>query len=386
MTLMNIDLPNVRHLAAFAATVRHGKVTAAADAIALTQPALTQAIAHLEHRLDCRLFDREPGGMRPTQAALLLAPRAEHAMALIGSPRVTSTQIRAFLALARKGSYAEAAEHLGLATASVHRAIADLSLALGERLVERRGRRVSLTRKGEARARSFGLAMAELRSGFAEVAEWRGKEGGRIVIGAMPLSRARWLPRAILAFAQARPGIAIAVIEGSYTELVGPLRDGEIDLLLGALRPEAQIPDLVQSPAFLDRPQIVMRSGHPLARGDDFPAVDLGAHPWILPSADTQLREYWRAMMTAARYTVPDVAIECGSVLTIRELLLETDMLSLLSPDQLRVEIEAGLIAYAAPPHPIERTIGITTRRDWRPTPAQGTMLSILAGEAQDTS
>lgn len=382
---MSLDLLNVRHLAAFAATVRHGTVTAAADAIALTQPALTQAIAHLEQRLDCRLFDREPAGMRPTAPALLLAPRAEHALALIGSPRVTSTQVRAFLALARKGSYAEAAEHIGVATASIHRAVADLSLALGERLVERRGRHVSLTRKGEARARSFGLAMAELRSGFAEVAEWQGQSGGRIVIGAMPLSRARWLPRAILAFARRRPGLPIAVIEGSYTELVGPLRDGDIDMLLGALRPDAQIPDLVQSPAFIDRPQIAMRRGHPLAGNGNIAPDDLARYPWVLPSSDTPLHAYWREMMTASERT-PDVAIECGSVLTIRELLLETDMLTLLSPDQLRVEIEAGLHICAAPPRPIERTIGVTTRRDWRPTPAQREMLGLLAAEAENIS
>src|SRR3546814_18914922 len=76
-----------------------------------------------------RLFDREPGGMRPTEPALLLAPRAEVALAMIGSPRITATQVRAFLALARKASYTEAASQLEVAPASLHRAVADLSVA-----------------------------------------------------------------------------------------------------------------------------------------------------------------------------------------------------------------------------------------------------------------
>ncbi|HCO46729.1 MAG TPA: LysR family transcriptional regulator, partial [Erythrobacter sp.] len=42
--------------------------------------------------------------------------------------------------LARTGSYSAAAQLAGVAPASLHRAVADLSLALGERLVERRGR------------------------------------------------------------------------------------------------------------------------------------------------------------------------------------------------------------------------------------------------------
>jgi len=379
---MTSYIPNIRHLAAFAATMRAGSVTAAAEEISLTQPALTQAITRLERELDCQLFDREPGGMRPTAPALLLAPRAERALSLVGSSRVTATQVRAFLALSRKGSYTEAATQLGVAPASLHRAVADLSLALGERLVERRGRHLALTRKGEVRSRNFGLAMAELRSGFAEVAEWLGKAGGRIVIGAMPLSRARWLPQAIVTFREQRPDVELAIIEGGHAELSGPLRDGEIDFLLGALRHDHDLGDLMQEIAFVDRPQIAMRSAHPIAKSKTVSTDDLGKYQWVLPATDTPLRNYWRGMMEATGQ-VPRVPVECGSVITIRELLLETDMLTLLSPDQLRVEIESGLHVTSPPPVMIERVIGITTRRDWRPTPAQRSMLEILKENSQ---
>src|SRR3546814_16326852 len=138
--------------------------------------------------------------MGPTEPALLVAPGAEVALAMVGAPRITATQFRAFLARARKASYTEAASQLEVAPASLHRAVADLSVALGERLVERRGRHLALTRKGEARARCFGLAMAELRSGLTEVSAWLGKAGGRLVIGPLPLSRARWLPQAPISF------------------------------------------------------------------------------------------------------------------------------------------------------------------------------------------
>ncbi len=375
---MSIQPPNIRHLAAFAATVRHGSVTRAARAVNLTQPALTQAIARFERDLDCALFEREPGGMRPTEPALLLAPRAEAALARIGSPRVTATQMRAFLALARGGSYSTAAERTGLSAASLHRAVNDLSVALGERLVERRGRHLALTRKGESRVRNFGLAMAEIRSGLSEVANWLGQAGGRIVIGAMPLSRARWLPRAILAFTRQFPTVDISVVEGSHSELVGPLRDGDIDFLLGALRQDEDLEDLDQSPVFEDRPRLAMRRDHPLASKPETEARDLMAYAWALPPTNTPLRGYWEAMVREAGGEPPHVGIECGSVLTIRELLLETDMLTLLSPDQLRVEIDAGLLVSRAPPSPVRRIIGITSRRDWHPTAQQREMVQTL--------
>lgn len=385
--MMDQRLPNIRHLAAFAATVEHGSVTRAADKIGLTQPALTQAISRLETDLGCQLFEREPGGMRPTEPALLLAPRVESAIARIGSNRVTATQMRAFIALAQAGSYAAAAERTGLTSASLHRAVADLSLAVSERLVERRGRHLTLTRKGERRARDFGLALAEIRSGYAEVSAWLGKAGARIAIGAMPLSRARWLPRAILVFKERNPHIDITIVEGSHSELAGPLRDGEIDFLLGALRDEAGLDDLRQQTVFEDRPRIIMRSGHPLAARSTSPDTsDLARYPWVLPNPQTPLYGYWKDMMSHDRRQPPHVTIECGSVLTVRELLLETDMLTLLSTDQVRVEIEAGMLVARDTPTPVLRTIGITTRKDWRPTHSQQQMIDILCDIGRNIS
>lgn len=369
---------NIRHFAAFAATVRHGSVTRAARAVNLTQPALTQAIARLEAELGCALFERGASGMTPTEPARLLAPRAEAAIAHVGSPRVTGTQLRAFLALARAGSYAGAAEATGLSAASLHRAVADLAVALGQRLVDKRGRSILLTPQGERRARGFGLAMAELRAGLAEVAAWQGKAAGRIVVGAMPLSRARWLPETILRFHGLHPGVAIAVVEGSHAELAGPLRDGEIDLMLGALRDGALLEDLAQEPVFEDRPQLVMRSGHPLLQSEKPMGAQLAAFPWILPARDTPLRRYWEAMMRSAGAEPPDVGIECGSVLTVRQLLLGSDALTLLSPAQLAVELEAGVLATLPTPAPVLRRIGITTREGWRPTAPQAAFVALL--------
>jgi LysR family transcriptional regulator of gallate degradation len=367
---------NIRHFAALAATVRHGSLTRAARAVNLTQPALTQAIAGLEASLGVTLFDRSAQGMAATEPALLIAPRAEAAIAHIGSPRVTGTQLRALLALARAGSYAGAAEVTGLSSASLHRAVADLQVALGQRLVDRRGQHVGLTQAGHRRARGFSLAMAELRSGLDEIAAWAGKAAGRIIVGAMPLSRARWLPAAMLRFVAEHPGVDLSVVEGSHAELSGPLRDGEIDLMLGALREGAEVDGLEQTPVFEDRPALVMRSGHPLAKGEI--GAGLADFPWILPGAETPLRRHWETMMVGFGAVVPHVGIECGSTMTIRQLLLHGDGLTLLSPQQVAVELDAGLLVARDLPGVFARRIGITTRTGWRPTAAQAAFVALL--------
>ena len=385
---MKEDHLNIRHLMAMTAVVRSGSISAAARSVNLTQPAITQGIAKLEAQLGASLFDRLAGGMAPTPAARLLVSRADNALRLIGSKHATAAQIRAFVALARTGSYAAAALSTGLAEASLHRAVADLSLAMGSRLVDRRGRGVMLTRRGTEIARNFRLALAELRSAIAEIAALRGLEVGQIVIGAMPLSRARLLPNAIAAFYRQHPEVDLAIAEGSHAELIGPLRDGDIDFMIGALREPSPGADLHQMPLFDDRPVILARPGHPLvARQGQLKPVDLLSYPWIVAAEGTPLRTLWRRMFESVPVIPPHVPIECGSVITIRQLVVQTDFLTVLSPDQVAVELEAGwLVKLGDAPGDVRRTIGITCRADWRPTPMQERFITDLTQQARYVS
>ncbi len=371
---------NSRHLRAMVAIVATGRISSAARAVNLTQPAVTQGLAKLEAQIGLTLFDRRADGMIPTDAAHILAPRAEAALQRIGRGHATGAQIRAFLAVADAGSYAAAATATGLSEASLHRAVGDLSVGIGQRLVERRGRGIALTARGLAVARDFRLALVELRSGIAELAALHGREVGRIVIGAMPLSRARLLPQAIGLFHARHPQVDLTIVEGSHAELVGPLRDGEIDLMVGALRAEA--PDgIAQRPLFEDRPIIIGRAGHPLvARGGTVDARDLASYPWIVPAPGTPLYALWASMFAAAGVAAPHVPIECGSVIMVRQILVGSDFLTLLSTDQVRVELEAGWLAAIGPvPGDVGRTIGISTRDDWRPTALQRRFIETLA-------
>jgi DNA-binding transcriptional LysR family regulator len=381
---MRLSDLNLRHLQAMVAISATGSVSSAARQVNLTQPAITQGLAKLEKQIGEPLFARYPDGMEPTEAARILAPRADAVLRLIASSRVTGPQMRAFIALARHGSYAAAAAATAIREPSLHRAVADLSLGLGHRLVERRGRGIALTPRGLAVARRLRLAEAELQSALSELAALRGRETGRIAVGAMPLSRARLIPNAIAAFHKAHPQAEVVIAEGSHAELLGPLRDGEIDLMVGALRDPSPGSDLVQHELFVDRPVILGRSGHPLAGGRTARSSQLARYDWVVPSEGTPLRAQWRQMFEAAGLEPPRVAIECGSVIIVRQLLVQSDFLTLLSPDQVAVELEAGWLTRLgrAPGNP-SRTIGFTTRAEWRPTPLQRRFVEELTREAK---
>jgi len=82
----------------------------------------------------------------------------------------------------------------------------------------------------------------------------------------------------------------------------------------------------------------------------------------------------------------PPVWIECGSVLTIRELLVGSDALTLLSPSPLAAELADGMVRMIPPPAPVERLIGLPHRAGGQPTEAQAAFLTILreVGRTQD--
>jgi LysR family transcriptional regulator, regulator for genes of the gallate degradation pathway len=376
LSVMNIWDFNLRHLRAASSTARLGSISAAAQAIHISQPAITQALTKLENQLGQRLFERRPDGMVPTQAAHLFAFRIEAALRHIASTRVTMAQLRALIALADAGSYAGASSATGLAQPSLHRAIADLSLALKRLLVERRGKGVALTEQGRKVVRTFRLARAELEAGLSELAALSGLETGRITIGAMPLSRARLLPTVIAAFHRAHPEFSINIIEGAYHELIEPLRDGAIDIMVGALRDPLAGDDIEQRPLFEDRPVVIGRKHHPLR---DPSLAALAEYLWIVPAPGTPLRVQWERMFGDAGLPLPAVPIECGSVMMIRQILLDSDFLTLLSPDQVVVELEAGWLRHIAEvPEGLTRTIGVTTRAGWRATAMQAAFLKML--------
>ncbi len=67
-------------LAAFVAAVEAHSVHGAADALALTQSAVTKRLQRLEQRLAVRLLDRSRAGVRPTAAGEALYPDAKQAL------------------------------------------------------------------------------------------------------------------------------------------------------------------------------------------------------------------------------------------------------------------------------------------------------------------
>src|SRR6188472_3892629 len=79
-----------RRLLTFREVAHRGSFSRAAEALSLTQPAVSQQLAALERQLGARLLDRGPGGVTPTALGAVLL---DHADALADRLALAGTQL-----------------------------------------------------------------------------------------------------------------------------------------------------------------------------------------------------------------------------------------------------------------------------------------------------
>jgi LysR family transcriptional regulator, regulator for genes of the gallate degradation pathway len=401
------EFPNLRHLRAFREVARFRGVSAASDAVALSQPAITQAISRLETRLGVSLFKRLSSGMVLTDPGSLFVARIGRMLDQLelgvseaqnrqgnrqakGFARferlLTAAQLRALIALAEARNFSIAARNTGLSQPSIHRAARDLERLAGFRMFRVSPQGISLTEPAQLLARRVRLAAAELQQGLYEIKAWKGQDSTRITIGAMPLARTRILPRASHAILKQCPGIQLRTIEGPYAELLRGLRFGEIDFLIGALRDPVPAPDVMQEPLLTDRLAVVSRADHPLAQRQNLKISDTLDYPWIAPPKVSPTGQYLCSVLNIDALPETPVRLVTSSLILLRGMLLEGEYLTILSRHQIRHELDQGLlVALPVTLKGSKRPIGLTFRADWQPTATQELLLDHLRQEAKES-
>lgn len=388
---------NLRHLRLFVAVADLKSLTLASEHWHISQPAVTQAINKLERETGGRLFERSRNGLFLTPRGEVLEWRVRRAFALLDpaldeiSPRLrlslSFAQLQALIAVSESENFTLAARRLALAQPTVHRAVTQVEREAARSLFERTSFGILPTRLCQALVQAARLAIYELDQSEAELATFSGDEAGTIVIGVMPLARSVLLPRALARFRSEQPTYPVRIYDGPYDELLGALRRGTVDFLIGALRDPAPIGDIVQTRLFDDRLALLARPDHPLAGRDMISVDELLAYPFVVPRQGTPTRTQFETIFRTAGREPPHRLIESGSLVLMRELLAESDHLGCLSRHQSQRECDRGLLtALSFPSDHLLRPIGLTCRANWRPTPVQSLMLRLIEAEGAKVS
>lgn len=144
--------------------------------------------------------------------------------------------LRHFAALASGGTLTAAARRLGVDHATVARRIASLEQELGARLVDRRGKRLTLTPAGEQVAAMAGQMAAQAVAIERAASGERSEVVGEVTISAPPAFAAAMLAEPIVRLRREHPELLIRVLaENRYSSL--GQREADIAIRFG--RPTA---------------------------------------------------------------------------------------------------------------------------------------------------
>ena len=364
--------------------------------MAVSQPALTQAIHKLEAQLGEALFERSATGVFPTEAGRILVTRIDKALGHLASAeraldikprlgrRATTTQMHALIAVVQAVSMSLAARRMGISQPSVHRAVRDLEKLTGCALFLRVPHGVEPTRQARELSRAASLAFSEIRQGLASIREQRGLMDGQVRVGSLPYARSHLLPIAATALLEKFPALKLKIVDGSYAELLGLLRQGDIDMIIGALRLPPPVSDIRQEKLFSDALSIVVRAGHPILQERSPSPTRLAGLAWIVPRESTPARMHFKAFFERERLSEPANTIECSSLVATRGLLLRGNRAALLPAGQVRYEVEKGDLVVLPKPLPgTERPIGLAMRAEFEPTVAQAELIAFLRKAAR---
>jgi LysR family transcriptional regulator of gallate degradation len=398
---------SLRHLRVFIAVAERGGATRAADFLYRAQSAVTRSIQELEQALGVDLFERKTGGMVPTifgDSLLFRARRAAQEFELArhemtsriagqnsavrappNSLLFNEHQLTTFLKLSELQHMPTAARILGITQPAVSASINKLEASLGIALFNRTPKGMHLTEAGEVLFFRTRRALAELRHVPAELSALGGTVEGRVIVAVLPLGRSYLLPRAIARAIAAHPKLQVSTIEGSFDSLATDLRAGDIDFILGALRPADYAKDLLGEPLLSDRMSVFARGGHPLTMRSSLTINDLMNERWILPSPGTLARKLIDAAFQAAGAKPPVVAVESSDVSVLRDLLLQSDMVTAISTQLFHYERMSGeLQMLDFEFRDTERMIGITQRDKSHPSPGAVALMDAIRAVAAE--
>lgn len=396
----------LRILRTIASVAETGSVTKAAQALHQSSSSVSRAIQSAELILGIPLFDRGARGVLPTAAGEVLALRVTRAMRLLriaaeglrlrGAPDsvaalprlVSDTFLRALMARDEHATESAAAATLGMSQSALHQALGRLEHFAKVQLFERTRVGTRLNESGRWLLQHAQQAIDEIRIGHEELARWRGLGGRHVSIGSLPMAGDVLVPRAAALAIGAQTDVRLAVKDGTYPALVKMLRAAEIDFIVGPLRGAAVAADLVEEVLFVDLFVAVVRARHPLlAKGRRISLKQMVAYPWIGALPGTPAQAAFDRMFEQAGIAPPAVSLQAHSTAVVRSALLMGDHVALVSPLQVRAEVDAGLLVHACGPIVgTERAIGITQRRDALASSACDHVLAALRQAAAEAT
>lgn len=246
-------------------------------------------------------------------------------------------KLKYFLAIARAGSFSHAAVEINIAQPALSRQIRDLELELGADLFRRNGRGVKLTPAGEI---LLTYANSTIEGGLRVQREIRALEGmrqGSLTLGVLPSLSSAILQPLVVQLHERHPGIRLSVKEAMSGTMLDFLQNGKVDI---AIVYDGRFPTSIIAEHLLTDNIYAIRK--PRQDGLKFVTGSmLKQMPLVLPCRNHGIRQLVEANMNMHNIGL-DIRFEIDSIPTTKDLLMATDLMTLLPYGAVAEEVEAG--------------------------------------------
>jgi LysR family transcriptional regulator, regulator for genes of the gallate degradation pathway len=396
------DTISFRQLKLFESVGRLMSVRRGSEECNLSQPAVTQALARLEQQVGITLLERGASGSYLTEAGKIFHLRVgrmfdqlEDALFELNVPggqlgaqsianRISRAQVRSLVGIIECGSFALAAATLGITQASLQRAARDLESNLRKSIYYRSAAGVMVTTAGIEFGRKVNLATREIDWGINEIEVARGNSESKIVIGALPFGGTVLLASVLGKFVSAHPNANVSIVNEGAVEMIRRLRAGDVDLAVGIVQ-QSSNGDLVNELLAETPYEIVARRGHPLTcKGKDIVSTEeLSHYDWVIGTEGATRRTCFDTLFVGE--AMPKASIATSSLLVIRQLLAQSDRLTLMTSFELMQEMDVLAVVPFRPIRPVP-ALGITMRANWLPTRLHQDFIDLLRTHVKESA
>ncbi len=284
-------------------------------------------------------------------------------------------------ALSRQGSVVGAAAALHITQPVATRSLHDIESILGVSLFDRGPRGITPTIFGEAFTTHARAVIAQLTEAGRHVVELADANRGTVIVGTHLAGSNVLLPGAIARLKVHHPLLTVVVREGTPEQLLTDLEAGRIDLIVGRLTSPTD-DTAIRRNLYAESVELVTRVDHPLALREDVQLEELRGFPWILPGVETVLRRELEEFFARNGLPLPENRVEATSFLTVRQLLVETDMIAVLP--SLIPRDDARLTTLSITLDPIGHSVGITSSATRTSSPSAQALITTLESFAAE--
>ncbi len=223
-------------------------------------------------------------------------------------------QLRAFLAVARDLSFAQASERLHLSQSALSLTIKALEEQLGGRLFIRTTRSVALTPEGEVLLPLARRLMADWSQTESALLDHFALKRGLVSLAAMPSFAANRLPPVVKRFRSEYPGIKVRVHDVINEDVVDRVRERRVEMGI-AFRPPAD-PAIEFIPLYMDRFHAVLPADSPFTGSRELEWPTLLGMPFIALQEPSTVRLMMEERLASENLSL-SVEIETHQLTTV---------------------------------------------------------------------